>query len=616
METQKQKLALVFGSVPTVDEIDQFQLIKDAFDVRVISSESIGNYLAETSYFQDLTCLALKDYDDNPSYLPGLEKALNDFDVVIVKERLGIYAYQAVKAKFKKRFRLIIWVDNLMPFPAEDIDQMRTVRREVTDAADAFIVQSKAAREVLELEGVEPSRIIDFPVFVEKRVERDKKVRAEAIASMGFAEGDFVITHFGQIEQEEGLMDLAMALKVAAKKDASFARRARLVLCGIGSYSSQLRQVLVNLGMDDRAAYIAPSRRASETLLAASDAIYLSTVPGRDRVDGDPYRLLSAMVHEVPIVASRSPIVEEYCGKHRIDFCAGSSSSLADALLKAVSADAIKHDIVKKNAATVKKLAVRETVAEEMTVAVRGVVERHELVVQSSIDQRVLEVESRVKNKQYIDAIDIIETIFKQPDVPLHHRSNLYRLIGDCFAKLGDNDNAKDSYIQAVELDGYSAKAYIGLGTIGLVKGSCDIAVLHFQKAVALAPDDEMANLGLGLAFQGMDELNEASRWVVKSLELSPDNTAALYTLVKIAYELNSYKPVEAALRRYMGQHPNDYNMLYTLAGVLFKQGGNQEVLELMERIIKTDPMDSRALALYKQARRAREESEVTAVSK
>ena len=99
MAEEKQKLAIVLGTVPAVDDVDQFRLIKEQYDISVITAQSIVGYLSEMSHFQDLTCLALPDYDENPSYLPGLEKVLGDFDVVVVKGRLGIYAYQCVKAK-------------------------------------------------------------------------------------------------------------------------------------------------------------------------------------------------------------------------------------------------------------------------------------------------------------------------------------------------------------------------------------------------------------------------------------------------------------------------------------------------------------------------------------
>ena len=52
---------------------------------------------------------------------------------------------------------------------------------------------------------------------------------------------------------------------------------------------------------------------------------------------------------------------------------------------------------------------------------------------------------------------------------------------------LGDVNAAKDAYVQSLDLDGYSAKAHVGLGTVGLLNQS--IAVLHFPKAIGLSPD-------------------------------------------------------------------------------------------------------------------------------
>jgi hypothetical protein len=68
---------------------------------------------------------------------------------------LGFTPIKLLKAKWRHRFRLLVWVDNLAVFPAQDVDQMRTIRVEVTNAADGFLVQSKAAAKNLEVEGVE-----------------------------------------------------------------------------------------------------------------------------------------------------------------------------------------------------------------------------------------------------------------------------------------------------------------------------------------------------------------------------------------------------------------------------------------------------------------------------
>lgn len=598
---QKRKLALVFGNLPTVEEIDQFRLLAKGYDVTVVTSESIAGYLTQTSRFQDLKCVPLPDYDINPTYLPGLEKVLNEFDIVVVKERLGVYAYQAVKAKWRKRYRLVIWTDNLVSFPGEDVNQIKTVRREVTNAADLFIVQTDAAKRALLLEGVEPERITKFRPWVEKRATRTSKDKAKALEKLGFTDGDFLIVHFGQIEWEEGLFDLAHGIKLAVEENAELRRRLKIAFCGIGSFAPLLRDRLVALGVDRRVVYVAPSREAFDTLLTAADLMYVSTISSRDRLEGDPYRLLNAMANSIPVLANRAPLVEEYIGKHRFDFCTGSSESIAEAIAKCATAAALRNDIVKKNEAVFDNLYHKDKVTKEMEEIFDAMAVKTVSIEPTAIDHQVVEVEAKVATKQYMAAIDLIESIFKIKDIPIHHRSNLYRLIGDCFTKLGDPEAGKNSYIQAAELDPYSAKAYIGLGTVGLTKGSPDIAVLHFQKAVSLAPEDEMANLGLGLAFQGMEELVEANKWVMKSLELNPENAAGIYSLVKIAHDRNEYADAEKVLRKYLTLHPSDHNMMYTLGGILFKLEQYQEVQGIMQAILKLDPADARAQALNKQ---------------
>jgi len=601
---QKQKLALVFGNVPTVEEVDQYRLLSSRYEIAVLTSASICGYLSQTSWFNDLRCIALPDYDANPTYLPGLENALAGFDIVVVKERLGLYAYQAVKAKWRNRFRLVVQVDNLVPFPGEDVGQMRTIRREVTNAADAFIVQTDAARQVLLLEGVEEARIQTFLPWVETHVRRNPKNKAKALETLKLKEGDFVVAHIGQVEWEEGLFELAAAAKRAMAMDKSLQRRLKIVFCGIGSFANDLRDRFVELGIDSRVVYVAPGREAHNAIILAADVLFFSAHAGRDRLEGDPYRLLVAMANEIPLVASRSPVVEEFCGKHRIDFCTGSIEGLADALIKATDAGALTNNIIRKNASVVEKQYTESKARSTMVATFAAIGAVDVSADPTALDQTVREIEIKVATKQYLAAIDLIEPIFRAGAVPLHHEANLYRLIGDSFAKLGDLDEGKKAYTKATEIDPFMAKAWIGLGTICILRQSHDLAVLQFQKAVSLAPDDEMANLGLGLAFQGMEELDEANKWVTQACLLSPENTAAIFTLVKLAYDRENFTNAEAALRRYCELHPSDHNMLYTLAGLLLQAGRKDEAAEIAQRIIVADPTDARTQQLLKQIRR------------
>jgi tetratricopeptide (TPR) repeat protein len=377
------------------------------------------------------------------------------------------------------------------------------------------------------------------------------------------------------------------------------------VVCGIGSYAPELRETFQTYGLEECSAYYAPTRESISAIIQATDAMYLATLPSRDRIEGDPYRILMPMTYGIPVIAPRNPLIEEFCGKHRLDFCPYSPQSLAKALRKLRQSPGLVKDIVEKNLGEVKKRFDQSKIQNDMMEFFKRFAAADPKVDKSSLDYQVLEIEAKIKNKQYLDAIELIESVFQIKDVPLHHRANLYRLVGDCFAKLGDLESAKDAYLQGADLDPYSAKIYIGLGTVGLMKNTADTAVLQFQRAVSLAPEDEMANLGLGLSFQGMGEHREAWRWVKKALQLNPENTAAIFSFVKLAHELEEYSDCEAALQRFLERHPRDINMKYTLGGLVFKQDRFNEVIRLMDEILEQDENDNRALALRKQAKDA-----------
>ena len=612
MDQGKKKLALVIGCLPSIEEIDQFRLVTEKYDIEIITSESIAAYITQNSYFQDLTLVVLKDHEENPTFIPGLEKVLSNYDIVLVKERIGLYSYQVLKAKWRYQFRMLVWVDNLVPFPANDIDQMRTIRTEVTNASDGFIVQSKAAAAVLELEGIEPNRIHEMTPWLDSQIKRDPKTRAQAREKLGFAESDFVVACLGPVEWEEGLHDLMAASRLLVKNRPGMKDKLKIAISGIGSFAHDLKDASINFDTDYCVAYFAPNRESTKAMYEAADAVYMCSLASRDRVDGDPYRILATMNHQIPLIASRSPIIESLVGKHRVDFCPNSPVSLMKAMIKVKESASLIKDITSKNLKVLKQNHSKEKVQGKMLDIFNDFFAKEIKVDTSSLDHQVLEVEAKIKSKQYVDAIDLIEAIFKTSNIPVHHKANLYRLVGDCFVKLGDFESSKNSYIAATELDPYSSKIYIGLGTIGLMKNSNDIAVLHFQKAISLAPDDEMANLGLGLAFQGLDEKKEALRWVTKSLEINYENTAALFSLIKLANELEEFQDAERILKKYLDAHPNDYNFIYTLAGIYFKQNRFDEVVDMMKKIVEVDPKDQKAAALLKQAETQLEQAQVT----
>jgi Flp pilus assembly protein TadD len=309
------------------------------------------------------------------------------------------------------------------------------------------------------------------------------------------------------------------------------------------------------------------------------------------------------MANKVPVIASRNPLVEEYIGKHRIDFCPGSVESLAAAIEKAAEAKSLTNNIASKNLSTFEQRFNSDRVTRRMSAAISDIAKREIRRDYNAIDRAVVEVEVCINNGDYLDAVDRIEMLFAAGSVPQYHQANLLRLVGDCFTRLGDTTSAKNAYTKSLAIDPFIAKAHIGLGTVALTKNSYDSAVIHFQKSVSLAPNDEMGSFGLGLAFQGLGEMNEANKWVVNACRLNPVNAPAVFTVVKLAYDRNSFDDARNVLCRYIAERPQDLNMVFSLAGVEFKTGNTTAAEMLLTQMLAIDPKDSRATQLLAQIR-------------
>jgi tetratricopeptide (TPR) repeat protein len=213
-------------------------------------------------------------------------------------------------------------------------------------------------------------------------------------------------------------------------------------------------------------------------------------------------------------------------------------------------------------------------------------------------------IEELVRAQRYIDAIQLISNAFQDASLSAANKATLFRLIGDCFTKLGDLDNGAQNYLRALEHDPYCSKSLIGLGTVALQRRQYNLAVPHFQKSVSLAPKDHLANLGLALAFEGLGELKQAIQWATRSCSLNIEDTAAIFTLVRLSHELAEFTDAENILSRYVSLHPHDVNMTFSLGGVAFQMGKFDMATQLMETILMLDPMNTRAHGLLAQIQR------------
>lgn len=575
-----------------------------------------------------LTCYTLDSMNENKTFLSGLEKELEDYQLIISLGENSLASYQASKVKRSHLSRLIIWQNAPRPphanigtrspngSPLPNIARERTVRKEVLKNSDVILCFDKDGATWSYLEDVSSQRIRRVSRAINSQrysSEISSLRRLELRASLGLPETDFIFFHLGPLEIESGALDSVFAFKNLLQSNPSFQGKARLCFCGTGSAGADIRQSVVELGLDDHVYFLNPNGEGLKeihgnqfsSIISLCDAVIhapIAPVNGNATKHLDStYDVMCALSSDIIIISNGNNWIGEWVSRFYKTFSAGSIHSLARLMQETIE----KQDKVTNVKNAIKKALLNEfpfeKICSEISEIFKSLIVTIPAVEIENTSKLIVQIEEMVIAKQYIDAINLISQAFQKSNLSLIQQANLFRLIGDCFTKLGDLDNGVMNYSKALELDPYCAKCFIGLGTIALQRNNYNIAVPQFQKAVSLAPNDDMASLGLGLAFEGLNELKQALSWTVRACHLKADNTVAIFNLVKLSFEMEQFSDAERILIRYLGLHPNDVNMIYTLGTIEFKTGKNDIALQLMENILTLDPMNSRAHSLMQQ---------------
>lgn len=579
-----------------------------------------------------LNCYTLDSMNENKTFLSGLEKELEKYSLIVALGENSLASYQASKVKRSNHARLVIWQNAPRPphanlgarssngAPLPNIAREKTVRKEVLKSADIILCFDKDGAIWSYLEDVSSQRIrrVTRSINTQRHSSEISVLRRiELRESLGLPETDFIFFHLGPLEIESGALDSVFAFKNLLQSNPSFQGQARLCFCGTGSAGADIRQSVVELGLDDHVYFLNPNEEGLKeiagnqfsNIISVCDAVIhgpISPVNGNAlKYLDSTYDVMCALASEIITISNGHNWIGEWISRFYKTFSSGSIYSLARLMQETIE----KQDKVTNVKNAIKKSIANEFPFEktinEISDIFKTLITSVPMIETENISKIINQIEEMVIAKQYIDAINLISEAFQKKGLSTVQQANLFRLIGDCFTKLGDLENGSLNYTKALELDPYLAKCFIGLGTIALQRNNYNIAVPQFQKAISLSPNDDMASLGLGLAFEGLGELKEAISWTVRACNLKIDNTVAIFNLVKLSFEMDEFNDAEKVLIRYLDVHPHDVNMIYTLGSIAFKTNKINIALQLMENIISLDPMNSRAHSLINQIQRS-----------
>jgi len=176
--------------------------------------------------------------------------------------------------------------------------------------------------------------------------------------------------------------------------------------------------------------------------------------------------------------------------------------------------------------------------------------------------------------------------------------------LGDHYTSVGDYTNAQECYGKATSVSPDEAGPYLGLGVVNFQKGLLDDAEIAFRVACRLAPDCARAYAGLAMVAQKRADYEEAFAMYLKCLELDVDNLTALLGLFQTSCQMGSFAKVIHYLEVYLGTHPHDSSVMFTLAALYVKEGRFERSRKMLADVLALDSGNEDAANLLEEVER------------
>ncbi|MBI4404101.1 MAG: tetratricopeptide repeat protein [Deltaproteobacteria bacterium] len=158
-----------------------------------------------------------------------------------------------------------------------------------------------------------------------------------------------------------------------------------------------------------------------------------------------------------------------------------------------------------------------------------------------------------------------------------NERFELYKELGNCFARMEEFSKAIDEYEKAAAINPSSDTLFVNRGTVELHRNNLASAAEFFKKAAELNPKNSKAICGLGLVAMTGENLDCAETEFERALDIDICNTPALFQLVSISHVKGDFTRVKRRLRAFLLNEPKNVQGRYLLGAILFKEGAWKE---------------------------------------
>lgn len=171
---------------------------------------------------------------------------------------------------------------------------------------------------------------------------------------------------------------------------------------------------------------------------------------------------------------------------------------------------------------------------------------------------------------------------------------DLYIASAQTSERSGDYDLATQQYQKALQIDGHSRRALIGLARLKTKLGATNEAIQVYRQAIESHPNDAVIMNDLGICYAQGKQLPEAIEALSAATRVAPDREMYANNLAAALVEAG--RPEEAL--SYLNQTRTPQVASYNVGYLLAQSGRKQQATEYLSRALFIDPQLAQARTL------------------
>ena len=268
---------------------------------------------------------------------------LRDFDLIQSWELFTDWSGEAVLAREKFGIPVAVMVWDNIPFNMERDPGRLELKCRVAGTADKFLVHTERSRRMLDIEGVDPSRVVELNPGVDTELFCPGEGRR---AEFGISDDEFVILFVGWLLPRKGIDFLILALRELINDPGPKGAKLRLLVVGSGPGKDRVERLVARLGVGDACTFAGalPYSRMPEAYRAA-DVFVLPSIATPEWQEQFGMSLIEAMACGVPVVSTLSGAIPEIAGAAAVLCQPDDFVALYEALKRLIESPAEREDL-------------------------------------------------------------------------------------------------------------------------------------------------------------------------------------------------------------------------------------------------------------------------------